>query len=144
MELHSIKAETNKFKKKRIVGRGIGSRKGGHTVGRGMNGQRSRSGGSKNPRKDFEGGQNPISRRLPKLRGFKSTKLHAEVKLSSLNAFENGTIITIESLFEKKLISAKVMASLTTVKIIAGGELTSTGLKLDGVKCSKSLESLFS
>jgi large subunit ribosomal protein L15 len=56
------------IKKAKQVGRGIGSGVGGHTTGRGTKGQRSRSGYTK-ARPGFEGGQNPLNRRLPVLRG---------------------------------------------------------------------------
>ena len=66
MKLHELPKSKNYKSKAKIIGRGIGSGKGGHTVGRGMNGQSSRSGGNQTPRRDFEGGQNPLSKRLPK------------------------------------------------------------------------------
>ncbi|MEI6887371.1 MAG: uL15 family ribosomal protein, partial [bacterium] len=71
MKLHTLPKLKNFKRKAKIIGRGTSSGKGGHTVGRGMNGQSSRSGGNQKPRQDFEGGQNPLSKRLPKLRGFK-------------------------------------------------------------------------
>ncbi len=61
--------KTKNVKKKRRVGRGYASSKGGHTIGKGQKGQKSRSGYSA-PRPGFEGGQMPLSRRIPKLRGF--------------------------------------------------------------------------
>lgn len=59
-----------KSKSTRRVGRGYGSGRGGHTVGRGQKGQKSRSGYTQ-PRPGFEGGQMPLSRRLPKFKGFR-------------------------------------------------------------------------
>ena len=67
MKINQIKLRLNSRKTKKRVGRGSGSGI-GRTCGRGMNGQKSRSGVSIN---GFEGGQMPIYRRLPK-RGFKS------------------------------------------------------------------------
>jgi large subunit ribosomal protein L15 len=61
--------EKIKTKSKKRVGRGYGSMRGGHTSGRGQKGQKSRSGYTQ-PRPGFEGGQMPLSRRLPKYRGF--------------------------------------------------------------------------
>lgn len=99
------------------VGRGTGSGK-GKTSGRGMNGQKSRSGGGVRP--GFEGGQMPLSRRLPK-RGFTNIwrKEIVEVSLDALNAFEDGTVITAELLWEAGLIR-KVKDG---VKILNNGEL---------------------
>lgn len=82
MELNSIKPAAGSNKARRRVGRGIGSGL-GKTGGRGMNGQKSRSGGFH--KVGFEGGQMPLQRRLPK-RGFVSLTRDdiAEVRLSDL------------------------------------------------------------
>jgi large subunit ribosomal protein L15 len=65
-DLHPSKGSTHRRKR---VGRGYGSGRGGHASGRGTKGQKSRSGGG--PRVGFEGGQTPIWMRLPK-RGFRN------------------------------------------------------------------------
>jgi large subunit ribosomal protein L15 len=65
--LDKLKKTTANSKRK---GRGYGSKKGGHTSTKGQKGQKSRSGYSA-PRPGFEGGQMPLSRRLPKFRGFR-------------------------------------------------------------------------
>ena len=80
------------------VGRGIGSGH-GKTSGRGHKGQKARSGGGVRP--GFEGGQNPLYRRLPK-RGFTNIhrKEYAIVNLEHLNRFEAGTEVTPEMLME--------------------------------------------
>ena len=86
MRLNTIKpAAGSKFNRKR-VGRGIGSGT-GKTAGRGVKGQKSRSGGK--VQIGFEGGQMPIQRRLPK-RGFRSAmaKSMAEIRLHELNLVE--------------------------------------------------------
>lgn len=67
MKLHDLKPPKGSTKNRKRVGRGI-SAGGGKTAGRGENGQNSRSGGGKGPY--FEGGQLPLVRRLPTLRGF--------------------------------------------------------------------------
>ena len=112
-----------KLKTKKIrVGRGIGSGK-GKTSGRGVKGQKSRSGVAI---KSFEGGQMPLYRRLPK-RGFKSLnkKNVAILNLSKIqNILEKGKnnikdIIDIKILREKKLISKK----FSKLKILGSGEL---------------------
>jgi len=96
MKLNELKpAEGSKFESKR-KGRGIGTGN-GKTAGRGHKGQKARSGGGVRP--GFEGGQMPLYRRLPK-RGFTNifAKEYAEVSLSQLNAFDNGTEVTKELL----------------------------------------------
>ena len=104
------------YKKKMRVGRGIGSGK-GKTSGRGVKGQKSRSGVAI---KAFEGGQMPMYRRLPK-RGFKSRSvgLNAEVTLSALSALE-ATEVDLLVLKEAGLVGELVRK----VKVIKSGELT--------------------
>ena len=99
------------------VGRGIGSGT-GKTSGRGHKGQKSRSGGGVRP--GFEGGQMPLSRRLPK-RGFTNIwkKEIVEVPLEALNVFEDGTEVTAELLWEAGIINKMKDG----VKILNNGEL---------------------
>ena len=110
----NTKDKTNKSKMR--VGRGIGSGK-GKTSGRGVKGQKSRSGVAI---KAFEGGQMPMYRRLPK-RGFKSRSvgLNAEVTLSALSALE-ATEVDLLVLKEAGLVGELVRK----VKVIKSGELT--------------------
>ena len=98
-------------------GRGHGSGN-GKTAGKGHKGQKARSGA---PRIDFEGGQMPLYRRLPK-KGFKcpSHKEIVEVHLSELERFEDGSEVTIETLREAGIIKNP----RDGVKVLAGGELT--------------------
>ena len=104
------------------VGRGIGSGK-GKTSGRGVKGQKSRSGVAI---KSFEGGQMPLYRRLPK-RGFKKIgkKKIAILNLSDLTLFlKNKKInikdeISIKNLSEKKLIGKKY----SKLKILGKGDI---------------------
>ena len=100
------------------VGRGIASGK-GKTSGRGHKGQKSRSGGGVRP--GFEGGQMPLSRRLPK-RGFTNIwkKQIVEIPIEALNSFEDDTVVTEELLWEAGLIN-KVKDG---VKVLNNGELT--------------------
>ncbi|MBR2783688.1 MAG: 50S ribosomal protein L15 [Firmicutes bacterium] len=99
------------------VGRGIGSGT-GKTSGRGHKGQKSRSGGGVRP--GFEGGQMPLSRRMPK-RGFTNIwkKEIVEVPLEALNVFEDGTEVTAEMLWEAGIINKMKDG----VKILNNGEL---------------------
>ena len=119
MKLNTL-IKTN-FSKLR-VGRGIGSGK-GKTSGRGVKGQKSRSGVAI---KSFEGGQMPLYRRLPK-RGFKKIVKRniAIINLSDIsNLLKNKKIkiqdeINIKSLFEKKLINKKY----DKLKVLGKGEI---------------------
>ena len=69
MYLHSLPKRNNRKEKAKRIGRGYGTGVGGHTVGRGMKGQKSRSGHKSLV--GFEGGQTPFFRRMPKFMGFK-------------------------------------------------------------------------
>jgi len=111
-------------------GRGIGSGN-GKTAGKGHKGQNARSGGHTRP--GFEGGQNPIFRRLPK-RGFTSGSRieYAIVNVESLNRFENETVVTPALLVESKL----VRKEFNGVKILGNGKLTKK-LKVSAHKFSK-------
>jgi len=119
--IHTLPSPKTKQKAKRI-GRGMGSGVGGHTVGRGLKGATARA-GHKDPRPGFEGGQNPISRRLPKLKGspkkghgftsggFKIANiLNAPIQLSILveraEAMKKSEI-TLETLVELGLLKPK-------------------------------------
>ena len=98
-------------------GRGHGSGN-GKTAGKGHKGQKARSGA---PRPGFEGGQMPLYRRLPK-RGFKNrnTKNIVSFNIHELERFEDGAVVTIESLVEKGIIGDVCDG----VKALGGGELT--------------------
>ncbi len=90
----------------------------GKTAGKGHKGQKARSGA---PRPGFEGGQMPITRRVPK-RGFNNinTKHYVGVNLQTLeDRFEDGAVISLESLMESGLIKRPQDG----VKILGGGEL---------------------
>ena len=98
------------------VGRGHGSGN-GKTAGKGHKGQKARSGA---PRPGFEGGQMPLYRRLPK-RGFtnRNTKDIVSINITELNRFEDGTVVTIETLVENGVIKNPKDG----VKILGNGEL---------------------
>lgn len=139
MKLHELTKAKNYKKSTKTIGRGIGSGKGGHTVGRGMNGQRARAGGSRSPRVDFEGGQNPISRRLPKLRGFKSlTKRFTKtIRLSQLLDFKDE-VITIESIKAARIMSGK----LQFAKIVKDIDKLDKKLIIQDIKVTESVKKL--
>ena len=100
-------------------GRGPGSGL-GKTSGKGHKGQNARSGGGVRP--GFEGGQMPLTRRLPK-RGFFNpfSKVYTEVNVSTLDKFDEDTVITAELLKEKGVISK---IEKDGVKVLGNGELT--------------------
>lgn len=93
--LQSLKGIRGKAKR---VGRGIGSGKGGHTVGFGTKGQKAHHG--RNIPIGFEGGQTPIFRRMPKLGGFTnhSKKRIGVIAMGVLNIFPDGSIVTPQAL----------------------------------------------
>ena len=98
-------------------GRGHGSGN-GKTAGKGHKGQKARSGA---PRPGFEGGQMPLYRRIPK-RGFtnRNSKIIVGINLCALDAFEDGSVVTIDTLME----SGIVKNPRDGVKILGSGELT--------------------
>ena len=118
MKLHELKPAIGSTTAPKRLGRGVGSQL-GKTSGKGHKGAKARSGGGKRP--GFEGGQMPLTRRLPK-RGFTNifAKEYATVNVSALNVFEDGATVTGEALIEAGLIK-KV---LDGVKVLGGGELT--------------------
>jgi len=138
MKLNTLNKQKNYHTSNKIVGRGPGSGKGMHTVGRGMNGQRSRSGGNKNPRRDFAGGQNPISRQLPHLRGFKAistTPAVFNVNLNDLNKFNDADKVNVETLAKLGLINPTHRKF--KVKILATGKVERKSLVFSGLDFSE-------
>lgn len=96
MKLNELKPARGSSYEPKRKGRGVGTGN-GKTAGKGHKGQNARSGGGVRP--GFEGGQMPLTRRIPK-RGFTNnfSKQYVEVKLASLNSFEDGTVVTKELL----------------------------------------------
>ena len=121
--------QSNNFRR----GRGHGSGN-GKTAGKGHKGQKARSGA---PRPGFEGGQMPLYRRIPK-RGFTNinSKEIVAINVDKLNKFEDGAVVTVNSLLEAGVISNPKDG----VKILGNGELTkklTVQLKAYGVKGKK-------
>ena len=131
MKLHELSPALGSRKERKRVGRGIGSGN-GKTAGRGHKGQNARSGGGVRP--GFEGGQNPIYRRLPK-RGFTNIhrKEYAVVNLKDLGRFAEGTEVTPEKLMETGI----VKNPKDGIKILGNGELA-VKLTVKANKFSKS------
>ncbi len=116
IKLHELKVYKGSTKRRKVVGRGLGSGHGTYST-RGAKGQRARKSG--NVRPGFEGGRQPIIRQMPKLRGFKAIGDKAvAIRLGKLNAFADGEAITLASLRAKNLIQRNEIA-----KIVSGGEL---------------------
>jgi large subunit ribosomal protein L15 len=118
MKLHELSPAPGSKKERKRIGRGIGSGT-GKTSGKGHKGQNARSGGG--VRLGFEGGQNPLYRRLPK-RGFtnRSRVEYSIVNLEELNRFTTGTDVTPETLVESGLVrNAKDL-----IKILGNGDIT--------------------
>lgn len=115
MKYHELKTANKKTANR--VGRGIAAGQ-GKTAGRGTKGQGARTGSSKRP--GFEGGQNPLMQRLPKLVGFRSYRTKAEVVYTGqLDAF-GGKKVDNAVLAEAGLVSS----AYSNVKLILKGEVT--------------------
>ena len=119
MKLHTIAPAPNSKTDAKRLGRGIGSGL-GKTSGKGHKGQWARSGGGVRP--GFEGGQMPLTRRLPK-RGFTNIfkKEYNIVNLWDLDCFEENTVINEEVLLATGILSK---AQPYGLKVLGGGEIT--------------------
>jgi large subunit ribosomal protein L15 len=115
VKVHDLKPAPGSSRPRRRVGRGIGG-KGGKTAGRGTKGQNARN----SVRPGFEGGQMPLSRRVPKLKGFKNPFRveYTVVNLDALEAFE-GTEVNPDTLRARGLVHKRGL-----VKVLGRGELT--------------------
>ena len=118
MKLHELQPAIGSTTAPKRLGRGVGSQL-GKTSGKGHKGARARSGGG--PRPGFEGGQMPLTRRLPK-RGFTNifAKEYATVNVSALNCFEDGAVVDANALIEKGIISNCPYG----LKVLSNGTLT--------------------
>ena len=118
MKLNELKPTLGSVTAPKRLGRGIGSGL-GKTSGKGHKGAKARSGGGKGP--GFEGGQMPLTRRLPK-RGFTNifATEYAIVNVSKLDMFEDGAVVGAKELIEAGLIKKE----LDGVKILGNGDLT--------------------
>jgi large subunit ribosomal protein L15 len=119
MRLNDVKPQKGSKKRRRRVGRGISAGQGA-SAGLGMRGQKSRSGSGTRP--GFEGGQQPLYRRLPKLKGFPivNRKNYTTINVEKLASLPANTEVTLTSL--------KAAGILTAVKwplkILGNGELS--------------------
>jgi len=117
MNLGTLTPPEGSRKKKKRVGRGDGSGHGG-TAGKGAKGQNARSGHSVRP--NFEGGQMPLTRRVPK-RGFKNPmrRIIAIVNIEQLKRFTQGALVDRDTLTAIGLVSGRVDG----VKVLGKGEI---------------------
>lgn len=115
--LNELKPVAGARHSRKRLGRGTGSGL-GKTAGKGHKGQNARSGGGTRP--GFEGGQLPLFQRLPKI-GFNNVnrKEYAIVNLADLNQFENGTVVTLETLVQSGLVKKMHYG----VKVLGQGSL---------------------
>src|SRR3989344_9704714 len=118
LKLHELKPHKNSTKRRKVIGRGLGSGHGTYS-GRGAKGQKARSGSSIPV--GFEGGRMPLQRQIPKMRGFRSMHPKSVVlNLDDLNEkFNSGEKVNPKILFNKGL----VKSASEEIKILGGGEI---------------------
>ena len=119
MRLNDAKPKTGSQHRRRRVGRGIAAGQGA-SCGFGMRGQKSRSGRPTRP--GFEGGQNPLYRRVPKLKHFTliNQKQYTTINVGKLNGLKAKSDVTLESLMTEGIITSND----GPLKVLGDGELT--------------------
>lgn len=132
MRLQDAQPQKGSKRRRRRVGRGIAAGQGA-SCGFGMRGQKSRSGRPTRP--GFEGGQNPLYRRLPKLKHFElvNHKTFTIVNVEKLNGLSKNTEVTLDSLMEAGIVTAND----GPLKILGNGDLT-VALTVKAAGASKS------
>ncbi|HRY91358.1 MAG TPA: 50S ribosomal protein L15 [Candidatus Gracilibacteria bacterium] len=117
-KLLKLQANKGAKKRKKVVGRGNGSGHGTYST-RGGKGQTARTGSRKKP--GFEGGQTPLARKMPKLKGFNNpTRIsYQPINLEALNIFEDGTEVNATLLHKHGMINYPERP----VKLLGDGEL---------------------
>lgn len=118
MRLQDAAPKAGSKKRRRRLGRGISAGQGA-SAGKGMRGQKSRSGGSTRP--GFEGGQQPLYRRLPKLKNFPliNRKHYTTINVSKLASLAANSEVTLASLMEAGIVTS----DNGPLKILGDGEL---------------------
>ncbi|MBN1374460.1 50S ribosomal protein L15 [Candidatus Dojkabacteria bacterium] len=120
--LAEVSFKGNPLQKKKRLGRGYGSGKGGHTVGRGQKGQKSR--GKRKVRLGFTGGQVSLHERLPHYRGITRRNIGVRRSTKTVNVsqiethFKTGDIVNKAALINKRLVRKTEL-----VKILGNGDL---------------------
>lgn len=115
MKLHHLRPAEGSKQRKIRVGRGESGRR-GKTAGRGTKGLKARS----KVRRGFEGGQMPLQRRMPKLRGFRNPNRveYTVVNVERLNDFDAGTTVTADDLRTRGLVKHR-----GKVKVLGEGDI---------------------
>jgi len=119
MRLTEVAPQEGSTRRRRRLGRGISAGQGA-SCGKGMRGQKARKGGSTRP--GFEGGQNPLYRRVPKLKGFSliNPKYFTEVNVGSLAELPGGTVVDLVSLMAAGIVTTDD----GPLKLLGRGNLT--------------------
>ena len=118
MRLHELAPPKGAHRKRRRIGRGLGSGR-GTTAGKGQKGQKARAGGGVPPY--FEGGQLPLVRRLPYRRGFTNRNRveYQAVNLSDLRKFEASSTVDVAA-----LVAVGLLKNVREhVKVLGNGEI---------------------
>ncbi|MGJ5674660.1 MAG: 50S ribosomal protein L15 [Nostochopsis sp.] len=118
MRLNDVRPQKGSKKRGRRLGRGVSAGQGA-SAGKGMRGQKARSGSSTRP--GFEGGQQPLYRRIPKLKGFPliNRKVYTTINVEKLASLPPNTEVTLTSLQEAGILTA----AKGSLKILGNGEL---------------------
>ena len=118
MRLTDVRPQKGSKKRARRLGRGVSAGQGA-SAGKGMRGQKARSGGSTRP--GFEGGQQPLYRRLPKLKGFPiiNRKEYTTINVGKLSSLAADTEVNLSSLKEAGIIRT----AKAPLKVLGDGEL---------------------
>lgn len=135
MRLTDVKPQKGSKKRARRLGRGVSAGQGA-SAGKGMRGQNSRSGAGTRP--GFEGGQQPLYRRLPKLKGFPiiNRKEYTTINVSKLSSLAADTEVNLSSLKEAGIIKT----AKAPLKILGDGELN-VALKVQAAAFTASAKS---
>ncbi|SMO93657.1 50S ribosomal protein L15 [Fodinibius sediminis] len=138
MDLSNLKAPEPNQKKAKRIGRGQGSGRGSHTVGKGHNGQRARSGFKE--RFWFEGGQMPLQRRIPKW-GFNNPfrKEYVAVNVGTIDLFLEAGKLSDNTISLDDLVEAGLAGKGELVKLLGDGEIE-TSIEIEVHKASKSAQ----
>jgi large subunit ribosomal protein L15 len=124
--LNNLSPAPGSKREKKRIGRGYGAGQGG-SAGKGMRGQNARSGGGTRP--GFEGGQNPLYRRLPKLKGIAGGMGAGQKDYNVVNVgllsecFEAGEEVTLEILHEKRVLDVSGKKRKLPLKVLGDGDL---------------------
>jgi large subunit ribosomal protein L15 len=138
MNIAKLKKIQGSRRRAKRVGRGAGSGKGSHTSGNGNKGQKARTGNK--VLTYFEGGQTPITKRLPFIRGFKNKNAKSKLilNISDLSGlFEKADVINKALLVSEGYVTEHDLSSFHAVKILSKGNLTKK-ISFEGFEYSES------